>query len=124
MEERIKLIIKSLYGLKTSAARWHEELSRTLTKLGFFPSRVDSDLWMKDCGTHYEWVDDIIAASKNPSAILRQFITEANYKLKGVGEPTYYLGGDFGRINTTLLPDKKSTCFSPPRPTLNESVRR
>ena len=83
--------------------------------MGFFPSRADSDLWMKDYGRHYEyfctWVDDIIAASKNPSTILRQFITEANYKLKAVGEPTYHLGGDFGRVNTTLLPNKKSTCY-------------
>ena len=52
----ILLIIGSLYGLRTSAARWHEYLSETLLAMGFVPSRADPDLRVKDCGTHYEYV--------------------------------------------------------------------
>ena len=37
--------------------------------MGFEPSKADFDLWIKDFGTHYEYicvyVDDIIAASLN-----------------------------------------------------------
>ena len=58
-------IHKSLYGLKSSAARFHEHLSVKLKTLGFYPSKADSDLWMKDCGSHYEYIacfmDDFIA---------------------------------------------------------------
>ena len=61
LEGRVMLVVKSLYGLTTSAARWHEELSKTLRSMGFTPTKADHDLWLKDCGTHYEylctWVD-------------------------------------------------------------------
>ena len=110
------LIVKSLYGLTTSAARWHEELSRTLHSMGFSPSKADSDIWMKDCGTHYEyictWVDDIICSSKDPLALLTDFRLRANYTLKGVGEPRYYLGGDHGRVRSNLLPTESMPTFS------------
>ena len=112
----VMLIVKSLYGLTTPAARWHEELSQTLRAMGFEPTKADSDLWIKDCGTHYEytctWVDDVIVSSKNPSALSDEFIIRAKYILKGIGAPRYYLGGDYGRVNSTLLSNKsKSTCY-------------
>ena len=115
LEGRVLLVVKSLYGLTTSAARWHEELSKTLRAMGFTPTKADHDLWLKDCGTHYEylctWVDDIIVASQNARTISEEFPTKAKYTLKGVGEPSYYLGGNFGRVPTTLIPGKKATCF-------------
>jgi len=65
-------------------------------KLGFLPSKADSDLWIKDCGSHYEYistyVDDLLVMSKNPMAIIDELKKE--YQLKGVGAPEYYLGGD------------------------------
>ena len=92
-----KLIIaKSLYGLKTAAARFHEHLSQKLRKMGFRPSKAEPNLWYKDMGTHYEYiatyVDDLMIASKNPQQIIKEL--EEDYLLKGVGEPQYYLGGD------------------------------
>ena len=53
LQGRVMLVLKSLYGLTTSAARWHEELSNTLRGMGFKPTKADHDLWIKDCGTHY-----------------------------------------------------------------------
>ena len=38
------IIDKRLYGLKTSAARFHESLSSKLRKMGFHPSKADVDL--------------------------------------------------------------------------------
>ena len=116
LEGRVMIIVKSLYGLTTSTARWHEVLSRTLRSMGFYPTKADSDLWMKDCGTHYEyictWVDDIIVSSLDPEALLLKFKTRAKYTLKGVGEPRYYLGGDYGRVKNPSLPNKsKSTTY-------------
>ena len=50
-------------------------------------------------------------ASKDARAILEEFTTKVKWTLKGVGEPSYYLWGNFGRVPTTLIPGKKSTCF-------------
>jgi hypothetical protein len=82
--------------LKSSSARFHEHLSVTLKKLGFYPSKADYDLWIKDMTTHYEYiaryVDDIIVFSKDPISIIEEF--KRTYVMKGVGKPQYYLGGD------------------------------
>ena len=91
------LIEKSLYGLASSAARYHEHCSAQLTKLGFKPTKADSDLWYKKHNLgHYEYiaryVDDIMVFAKDPMAIMKEL--EKVYVLKGVGSPRYYLGGD------------------------------
>ena len=79
--------------------------------MGFEPSKADFDLWIKDFGTHYEYicvyVDDIIAASLNADALLEEFRSKTHYKLKGVGQPDYYLGGNYGRIKSA---DGMGTC--------------
>jgi hypothetical protein len=96
MQGKRLVIDKSLYGLKSSAARFHEHLLVKLRKLKFQPSKADPDLWMKRVGTHYEYiaryVDDIIVFSCDPMAIMKEI--KEHYILKGVGEPRYYLGGN------------------------------
>ena len=86
-----------LYGLKTSAARFHEHLSAKLRRMGFKPSKADFDLWYRDKGDHYEYVatyvDDILAFSRDPMKIINEI--QDDYVLKGIGTPEYYLGGDF-----------------------------
>ena len=91
------IIDKSLYGLKSSAARYHEHLSHTLRKMGYKPSLADPDLWMKKHEDgHWEYiaryVDDVISFSKDPMKVMKQLMD--TYKMKGVGKPRYYLGGD------------------------------
>jgi hypothetical protein len=49
------IIDKSLYGLKTFAARFHEHLSESLLRLGFKKTNHDPDLWMVDNSSHYEY---------------------------------------------------------------------
>eukprot|EP00957_Ditylum_brightwellii_P149520 11386299-Ditylum_brightwellii.AAC.1 len=48
-EGHLMLIVKALYGLKTSGARFHEKISETMYQLGFMPSKADSDVWTKNC---------------------------------------------------------------------------
>jgi hypothetical protein len=87
---------KSLYGLKTSAARFHEHLSESLLRLGFKKTKNDSDLWMVDNSSHYEYlatyVDGILIWSKDPMANIKAL--QKTYMLKTVGIPEYYLGGN------------------------------
>jgi hypothetical protein len=53
---------------------------------------------MKDCGTHYEYVciyvDNLTVMMKDPSAFFAE-LKDRKYKLKGVGNISYHLGGDF-----------------------------
>ena len=44
LEGKYLVIDRSLYGLKTSAARWHEAFSDTLLRLRFVPSKADADM--------------------------------------------------------------------------------
>ena len=91
------LIDKGLYGLASSAARFHDNLSATLRKMKFIPSKADHDLWMRKRGDHYEYiatyVDDLLVFSKTPMDIIDTI--RDTYELKGVGAPEYYLGSDY-----------------------------
>jgi hypothetical protein len=46
---------RSLYGSKTSAARFHEHLSYSLLRLGFKKTMHDPDLCIVDKSSHYEY---------------------------------------------------------------------
>jgi hypothetical protein len=90
------MINKSLYGLKTSAARFHEHLSESVLRLGFKKTKHDHDFWMVDKSSYYEYlathVDDILIWSKDPMAVIK--VLEKTYMVKIVGIPEYYLGGN------------------------------
>lgn len=96
LEGHTLLIVKALYGLRTSGGRWAELLADMLRKIGFRQTKVDPAIWMKDCGSHYEyivlWVDDLLFISKNPMEIVKEL--EKKFTLQGVGRPEYYLGAD------------------------------
>jgi hypothetical protein len=68
--------------------------------MSFSICKADPDVWMKDCGTHYEYVcvyvDDLAVMMKRPQDFFSE-LRRRSYKLKGVGEITYHLGGDFYR---------------------------
>jgi hypothetical protein len=111
-----KLVIdKGLYGLKSSGARFHEHLSDKIRKMGYRPSKADSDFWIKQCNDgHYEYiasyVDDVISFSRDPMKVIEEF--KKDYPLKGVGEPEYYLGGNVDTLDDTWKEDNVSTGLS------------
>lgn len=95
------VIVKALYGLRTSGARFHERLADALLAEGWKPSYCDSDLWIKDAGDSYDylciWVDDLMCIAGDPAVFFNMLKDKYKFKLKGVGHPEYHLGGDFGR---------------------------
>jgi hypothetical protein len=101
LEGHVMIIVKALYGLRTSGARFHEKLADTLRNMGFLPTQADPDLWIRDAGDCYEfvcvYVDDLMAIMKNPQEFFDSLSSKYNYILKGVGHPEYHLGGNFGR---------------------------
>ena len=108
------IIYKSIYGLCTSAARFHEHLSDVLVKMNYRPSKADPDLWYIDKGTHYEYitryVDNVIIFGKDQMKTMKEL--EKEYVLKGVGTPQYYLGGDVVQLDKHWENEGIYTAFS------------
>jgi hypothetical protein len=81
------VVYKGLYGLATSAARYHEVLSAELRTMGFRPSKVDYNLWMRKSDDGYEYlatyIDDICVWAKDPMSILHRL--KEKFIMKGVG---------------------------------------
>jgi len=99
MARKKVFVRKALYGLSGSCKQFHEHLSGHLFKMGFTPSKADTDVWMRDCGDHYEYIakyiDDLIIVSHETMKVIAEVEKpKGPYGLKGTGTPEYYLGGD------------------------------
>ena len=97
------VIVRALYGLKSSAAAWHAHLAETMGEegLGFQSCKADPDVWLRpavdsDGNKYYEYVliytDDILAISKKPKEILLHLDQNFFLKPDSIGPPTTYLG--------------------------------
>ena len=110
VQGRLMAIRRSVYGLVTSGAIFHEVLSDSLRRMGWTPSYADPNVWMRDAGNHYEyiatWVDDLLIFSKNPGEIIEGL--EKKYTLKGTGVPDYYLGGNIDVVSWENSPTGKT----------------
>ena len=45
------IIVKALYGPRTSGARWHESSADVLKDMNFVPSQNEPDIWMRENGS-------------------------------------------------------------------------
>jgi len=78
-----------------------ERLEDCLREMGFFTSKCEKDIWMRDKGDHCEHiavcVDDLLIASKDPDSIVKLLMETCQFKLKGTGPTKFHLGCDFFR---------------------------
>jgi hypothetical protein len=56
LEGHIIVIIKTLYGLRISDARWHDRFADCIMFLGFFPCKSYPNIWMRNNGEIYEYL--------------------------------------------------------------------
>jgi Reverse transcriptase (RNA-dependent DNA polymerase) len=96
---------QALYGLPTSANRWHQHLAESLCQMGFTPSRYDQDVWLRHCknttspgydyiGTH---TNDLIIVAKDPQQYMEQL--QKVYSINNIGLPKFHLGCDYAKNN-------------------------
>ena len=107
LKGRLLKVIKAQCGLKSPGKMWHDRLHDVLTAMGWIPSKAESDIWMKDCGSHYECiavcVDNLLIASKKPQEIIDALKGEPNnFKLKGTRPVTCHLGCDSSETTKEL----------------------
>ena len=104
------LIVRALYGLKSSGAEWKRHFADTLRHvLKFTPSLADDNVWMKKCkrpdgSTYYSYilvyVDDVLCISHDPNYYMK--ILSGEYRLKEEpAEPSMYLGTDVKKWEIT-----------------------
>ena len=106
-EGHILVIVKALYGLRTSGLRWHERLADCLRAEGFTPCKAEPDIWMRANGDVYEYiavyVDDLAIAMLNPEEFVKILIDKYKFKLKGTGPISFHLGCEFVRDDEGIL---------------------
>ena len=111
LEGHVLLIVKALYGLRSSGLCWHERFADSLCDMGFKPSTAEDDIWMQHNGDVYDYiatyVDDLCIVSKEPQEYVKLLKEKYKYKLKGTGPIVFHLGCDYFRDKDGIL------CFSP-----------
>jgi hypothetical protein len=111
-EGKVVVVVRALYGLKSSALQFRNHLAETLgNKLGYKSSLADPDLWYKPMtdpsGFKYYayilvYVDDILILNKDPMRDMELIQTDFTVKKSSIEEPKSYLGAD---INKVYYPD-------------------
>ena len=100
-EGKTFLVVRALYGLKSASFSFRSYMAAKLTELGFQSTLADPDVWLRaaskgDGEQYYEYVlmyvDDILAISCEPRAILED--VQKTFKLKNdkIEPPEFYLG--------------------------------
>ena len=97
------IIVKALYGLKSSGAAWRNLLSSSIKALEFTSSKADPDLYYhaqvkKNGKEYYEYLpvygDGILCLSENTKPIMEEIGALCCLKENSVGPPERYLGAD------------------------------
>ena len=95
------IIVKALYGLRTSGKMWHIRFSECLREMGFEPCKAEPDVWLRRTKNRhgidvYEYVavyvDDLMMALVDPEAFVRILQVEYKFKLKGTDKVSFHLG--------------------------------
>ena len=108
-EDSILIIVKALYGLKSSSRAFRTYFADFIRTAGFIPARYDRDVWMRKRETNdgYDYICTHVDDFKIVAKCAKRWVDhiEENFVLKSVGPPSYYLGNDynFDPINKTWV---------------------
>ncbi len=101
------IIVRALYGLKSTGAAFHAHLADCMQHLGYTSCPVDLDLWYKEVkqpvtGVSYYsyiliYVDDILCIHHDTMPMLDKLDQYFTLKPSSVGDPSMYLGAKLKR---------------------------
>ena len=108
-KDKVVVVVRALYGLKSSALQFRNHLADTLgNSLGFKSSLADPDLWYKastdSTGFKYYsyilvYVDDLLIIDKAPNKYMTMVQESFTVKPSSIETPTSYLGADIGKVS-------------------------
>lgn len=119
-EGKVVIIVRALYGLKSSGAAWRAHLAQAMHDLDFRPCEADPDVWMKAAVTtdglkYWEYVliytDDLLVISEKPAAVMESLaklyrLKEDPVTKKKYARPERYLGATIGQYRFDEEPNK------------------
>ena len=115
---KVCVLVRALYGLKTSGAAWRNMFSTFIQQhLGFTPTHADPDVYIRknhtDAGqAYYEfllvYVDDCLVVSHDPASVMKNIGKEFEIKNDEYGPPEFYLGAGIEKFHT----DDHTECWS------------
>lgn len=103
------VIVRALYGLKTSGASWAAMLAESLAGMGYKPTEADRNVWIKastkpDGFKYYQmilvYVDDILHLSHDPKPAIEALQKLYVLKDESIGSPKRYLFANIDRVQT------------------------
>ena len=105
-KDKVMVVVRALYGLKSSAKAWRNFFAKSLDDLGYKSCPANPDVYMKpeakaDGSTYYSYllvyVDDCLLIHHDPKIIMERL--KKSYDLKGdaYGRPDRYLGANVKR---------------------------
>ena len=116
------IILRALYGIKSSGAAFHAHLTDCMRSMGYTPCRGDNDLWMKPeidpDGHEYhsyilKYVDDVLLVHPDSMTTLMKIDKYFKLKQSSIGDPDIYLGAKLKYTRAengvwcwTLIPSK------------------
>ncbi len=114
LQGRLIIIVRALYGLKSSGAAWRSHLANRLHTMGFQSCLADPDIWFRpackpNSYKYYKYllayVDDIFVLSYDPAKILTH-LSELYHLKDGYSKPECYLGAQVKRWHFPNDPTK------------------
>jgi hypothetical protein len=124
------IIVRALYGLKSSGAAYRNHLASYLREeLKFESCLADPDVWLRlgrraNGEEYYEYllvyVDDLLAISEQPKLILDDINTYFHLKPESVGPPDLYLGA---KLSKTKLPNGVDSWCNSSHRYVQEAIR-
>ncbi len=103
----IMIIVRALYGLKTSSAAWRAAFAEKLTEMGYKSTKANPDIWIQESVKpnsfrYYEillvYVDDTLCISHQPDQTMVQIKELYHLKDESVGPPSRYLGANVSKF--------------------------
>ena len=102
LEGQVVIVVKALYGLKSSGAAFRAHLAEKLDDMGFKSTIADPDVWRRpavkpDGEAYFEYilvyVDNILCISHSPREPLMEIHQDLKFKKNKIEPPDMYLGG-------------------------------
>ena len=111
------MILKALYGFKSSGLRWLQKIHNIMLQLQFNPCQADPCVWLREMKTKHEfipkYVDDLLIASNKPQQIIQDLKEKFKLKIKGDRLLQYHVGCDYKQ-------DKDGTLVAQPTKYINK----
>ena len=95
------IVVRAIYGLKSSGAAYRSHLAKSLDEIGFKSSMTDPDVWYRasakpDGERYYEYmlvyVDDLLCVGHDAKATMSELKRFTKFKKDKIEPPQMYLG--------------------------------